>query len=265
MSAMSYLNLAFYRFARLEDPLHWRQVFREYCAGKAFRGTLLFSQEGLNGMLSGEEPALREFQAFLRGIEVAGARPFADVEFKESWSSEITFPRMLVKVKKEIIPLGLPWVDPLAKTGARMTAAELKAWLDEQRDFVLLDTRNDYEVDYGTFGKAKSFGLKNFRDFPEQLKALPEETRDKPLVMFCTGGIRCEKASAVAMEMGFKEVYQLDGGILKYFEDVGGDHYQGNCFVFDQRVAIDPALGETGLERPAFKKSMVSAEQALGG
>jgi UPF0176 protein len=236
---MRYLNLAFYRFARLEDPFMYRSLFREYCAGKPFKGTLLFSHEGLNGMMSGEEAALREFQSYLRSLA-----PFAEIEFKESWSSGIAFPRMLVKVKKEIIPLGMPHIDPTRATGARMAPAELKAWLDEQRDFVLLDTRNDYEVDYGTFDNAVSFGLKNFRDFPEQLRALPEETKDKPLVMFCTGGIRCEKASAVAMEMGFREVYQLEGGILKYFEEVGGDHYQGQCFVFDRRIAVDTDMSE---------------------
>lgn len=236
---MSYLNLAFYRFARLEDPVAYRQVFREYCAGKPFRGTLLLSLEGLNGMLSGEEKALREFQDFIRGME-----PFRDIEFKESWSSGITFPRMLVKVKKEIIPLGLPELDPNQKTGARLAPKELKAWLDENRDFLLVDTRNDYEVDYGTFDNALSFELKNFRDFPRHLSQLPEETKSRPVVMFCTGGIRCEKATAVAMDMGFSDVYQLDGGILKYFEECGGAHYQGNCFVFDRRVAVDTDLSE---------------------
>jgi predicted sulfurtransferase len=190
-------------------------------------------------MLSGEEPALREFQAFILAME-----PFKDMEFKESWSSGIAFPRMLVKVKNEIIPLGLPSVDPLQKTGTRLAPQELKAWLDERKDFLLVDTRNDYEVDYGTFENAVSFELKNFRDFPKHLSELPEEARERPVVMFCTGGIRCEKATAVAMDMGFKEVYQLDGGILRYFEECGGSHYEGQCFVFDRRIAVDTDLSE---------------------
>jgi UPF0176 protein len=234
-----YLNLAFYRFARLEDPMEYRRVFRDYCAGKAFRGTLLISHEGLNGMLSGEEAALREFQAFILEME-----PFQGIEFKESWSGGITFPRMLVKIKKEIIPLGLPELDPAVKTGERLKPLELKNWLDEARDFILVDTRNDYEVDYGTFKKAVTFDLKNFRDFPQYLDQLPEEAKAKPVVMFCTGGIRCEKATAVAMERGFTEVYQLDGGILKYFEECGDEHYQGQCFVFDRRIAVDSKLQE---------------------
>jgi predicted sulfurtransferase len=231
--------LAFYRFVRLEDPFEYRRLLREYCAGKPFRGTLLLSPEGLNGMLSGEEPTLRAFQAHLASFE-----PFAGLEYKESRSSAIAFPRMLVKVKKEIIPLGLPHLDPARRTGARLKPLELKTWLDEGRDFVLLDTRNDYEVDYGTFENAVSLRLENFRDFPKHLQQVPAEARDKPVVMFCTGGIRCEKATAVAMEMGFREVYQLDGGILKYFEECGGAHYQGQCFVFDRRIAVDTDLSE---------------------
>jgi UPF0176 protein len=236
---MRFLNLAFYRFARLEDPFEYRRIFREYCAGKAFRGTLLFGHEGLNGMLSGEESALREFQSYILGLE-----PFAGMAFKESWSSAICFPRMLVKVKKEIIPLGRPEIDPPSRTGKRLDPKELKAWLDQNKDIVLLDTRNDYEVDYGTFENATRLDLKNFRDFPRELDKLPAELKSKPLVMFCTGGIRCEKASAVAMDSGFDEVYQLEGGILNYFEECGGAHYEGQCFVFDRRVAVDPQLRE---------------------
>jgi predicted sulfurtransferase len=152
---------------------------------------------------------------------------------------------MLVKVKKEIIPLGLPSVRPREKTGARLAPRELKRWLDEKRDMVLLDTRNDYEIDHGTFETAMSLRLDHFREFPERLAEVPAELRDKPLVMFCTGGIRCEKASVVAMAQGFREVYQLDGGILKYFEECGGEHYEGRCFVFDRRIAVGSDLAET--------------------
>jgi UPF0176 protein len=238
-NSMRYLNLAFYQFAELKDPFEFRRVFREYCAGKAFRGTLLFGHEGLNGMLSGEEAPLREFQTFMTSFP-----QFAGMSYKESWSSGICFPRMLVKVKKEIIPIGMPEIKPTEKTAPHLSPEKLKEWLDANKDLVLLDTRNDYEVDHGTFENALSFDLKYFRDFPEQLKKLPEEMKEKPLVMFCTGGIRCEKASAVAMDQGFKEVYQLDGGILNYFEAVGGDHFEGQCFVFDRRIAVGTDLSE---------------------
>ena len=234
---MRYLNLAFYQFAKIEDPSEFRRIFRERCANQPFRGTLLFGHEGLNGMLSGEESALRELQDYFRSFP-----QFASMPFKESWSSSIAFPRMLVKIKKEIIPIGMPEIDPASATGRRLTPLELKAWLDEGKEVVLLDTRNDYEVDYGTFEKAKRMPLNHFRDFPEHLRALPEEMRSKPVVMFCTGGIRCEKATAVAMNEGFSDVYQLDGGILKYFEECGSAHYEGNCFVFDRRLALRPDL-----------------------
>jgi UPF0176 protein len=239
MTTQAYLNLAFYQFARIEQPFELRDQLRAYCANQPFRGTLLVSHEGLNGMLSGEEAALRDFQSYLRAME-----PFRDISFKESWSAAIAFPRMLVKVKKEIIPLGMPEIDPARRTGDRLLPAQLKAWLDEGKEITLLDTRNDYEMDYGTFKGATRLPLKHFREFPQHLAELPADAKDKPLVMFCTGGIRCEKASVVAMDQGFHEVYQLEGGILQYFKDCGGSHYEGECFVFDRRVAVYPDLSE---------------------
>lgn len=241
---MGYLNLAFYHFVDLSDPVAWRDRLRERCLGHAFRGTILISSEGINAMLSGPEAELRALQRDLAAIQ-----EFSRLEYKESWSSEIAFPRMLVKVKKEIIPLGLPEIRPHERTGQRLSPSELKRWLDECKDFTLLDTRNDYEVDYGTFDSALSLKLDHFREFPERLAELTTnsspDARERPLVMFCTGGIRCEKASVVALQQGYKEVYQLDGGILKYFEECGGEHYEGQCFVFDRRIAVGTDLAET--------------------
>jgi len=236
---MRFLNLAFYLFTRLEDPFETRRVLRETCLGKPFRGTLLLSHEGINGMLSGDETALRELQARFEAMP-----PFKGMTYKESWSTHVAFPRMLVKVKKEIIPLGMPEADPNRRSGPRLKPRELARWLEEQRDFVLLDTRNDYEVDYGTFKNAVRLPIKNFRDFPSELKRLPDAFKNKPVVMFCTGGIRCEKASLVALDQGFPEVYQLDGGILNYFEQCGGAHFEGECFVFDRRIAVNARLEE---------------------
>lgn len=160
---------------------------------------------------------------------------------------------MLVKLKKEIIPMGRPDVSPVEMTGDRIAPVELKKWLDENRDFLLLDTRNDYEVELGTFEKAQHLNLRHFRNFAQKLDLLPPEMKDKPVVMFCTGGIRCEKATAYALKSGFKEVYQLEGGILKYFEECRKDHYDGECFVFDHRRTVDSELKpkfDTGTKIP---------------
>ena len=134
---------------------------------------------------------------------------------------------------------------PADYTSPKIAAKELKRWLDEGRPVTLLDTRNDYEVKLGTFKGAIDPDIKTFRGFPDAVRKLPEELKDQPVVMFCTGGIRCEKAGPFMEMEGFKHIYQLDGGILKYFEECGGDHYDGDCFVFDQRVGVDPALCET--------------------
>jgi UPF0176 protein len=149
---------------------------------------------------------------------------------------------MLVKIKPEIIPLGISSIDPEAKPAPTISPQRLKAWLDEGRELVLLDTRNDYEVEYGTFEKAVKLDLQHFRNFPDVVRQLPSGFKDKPIVSFCTGGIRCEKAAPYLLEQGYKEVYQLAGGILQYFEECGDAHYKGDCYVFDKRVAVTPQL-----------------------
>lgn len=242
-----YLNIAFYKFVALPAPgaggeaglAGLRSELRRFLAGKALRGTILLSAEGINGFLAGPEPEARALLAHLREMP-----PFSDLEAKESWSSDYPFNRTLVKIKREIIPMGRPDVRPHEETGRRLSPGELRQWLDEGRDLILLDTRNEYEIEHGTFEGARSLGLSKFRQFTEKLRELPPEARKKPVVMFCTGGIRCEKATALALKEGFREIFQLEGGILKYFEEVGGAHYQGKCFVFDNRVAVDAALAE---------------------
>jgi UPF0176 protein len=153
---------------------------------------------------------------------------------------------MLVKVKKEIIAFGVPGVDPARAPSPKLKPAELKRWLDEGRPLVLFDTRNSYEVRMGTFRGALAPPLWNFRDFPRAVAALPPELKARPVVMFCTGGIRCEKAGPYLASLGYRDVYQLDGGILKYFEEVGDAHFEGECFVFDERVGVDASLRPTG-------------------
>lgn len=238
------LNISFYKFVDLGSPesLQERKLaLKERCIGLGLKGSVLLSPEGINGFLAGPEAAIRTLITELRALP-----EFSDIHPKESWSSDQPFARMLVKIKKEIIPMGRPDVKPSELTGKRLTAQEFKKWLDEKRDMIVVDTRNDYEIDLGTFENAVDFRIKYFRDFGDHLKKAAPELNQKPVVMFCTGGIRCEKATALAMKEGITDVYQLEGGILKYFEEVGGDHYKGDCFVFDNRVSVDPKLRETG-------------------
>jgi predicted sulfurtransferase len=145
---------------------------------------------------------------------------------------------MNVRLKKEIISLGMDNVKPAQRTGDEITPTEFKQWLDEGREVAIIDTRNDYEIRLGTFQNAIDLDIKSFRAFPEAVNNLPEDMKDTPVVMFCTGGIRCEKASVVMMDAGFSNVKQLKGGILGYFEEVGGEYWDGDCFVFDHRVAL---------------------------
>ncbi len=168
---------------------------------------------------------------------------------------------MLVRIKKEIIAFGVPGIEPARRTSPKLAPQQLKAWLDEGRPLTLLDTRNDYEVKLGTFENALPAGVDHFRDFPAAVAKLPAELKDQTIVMFCTGGIRCEKAGPYMESQGFRNVLQLDGGILKYFEECGGAHYRGECFVFDQRVGIDPALQESDAAQCFKCLSPLTAEE----
>ncbi len=179
---------------------------------------------------------------------------------KVSETDHQPFRRMLVRIKKEIIAFGVEGIDPARRTSPKLSAQELKRWLDEGRPVTLLDTRNDYEVKLGTFRNALPIGIDQFRDFPAAVSRLAPEMKEQPIVMFCTGGIRCEKAGPYMEREGFKSIYQLDGGILKYFEEVGGAHYDGECFVFDQRVGLDPSLQETESQQCFRCQTPLSAE-----
>ncbi len=158
-----------------------------------------------------------------------------------------------MKIKNEIITMGRPDIRPSEKTGKRLYPKELKDWYDAKKEFVILDTRNDYEISQGTFKNAIHYDIETFKQFPEKLEKDAARLRDKTVVMFCTGGIRCEKATALAEDLGIKDVFQLEGGILKYFEEVGGSHYRGDCFVFDHRANVDAEL-EGARDRGLRKK-----------
>lgn len=250
-----FVNIAAYKFVALSEPEQQRQRLRDLVERLQLRGTILLSPEGINLFLAGARPAVDEFLSVLRQ-----EAEFADLEVKESFSDHQPFNRMLIKVKSEIIAFGVEGVNPLLRTSPKLPAQELKKWLDEGRHVHLLDTRNDYEIEVGTFHNALPAGVDNFRDFPEAVRRLPESMKDEPIVMFCTGGIRCEKAGPFMEQAGFQQVYQLEGGILKYFEECGGAHYDGDCFVFDQRVALDPSLQETRHTQCYVCQEVVSPE-----
>jgi UPF0176 protein len=234
------INISCYRFVPLDHLEDRRTAIRQRAEALHLKGTVLLSGEGINLFVAGPRTAIGQFVDFLKSDPA-----LADLQPKESVSDYQPFNRLLVKIKREIIAFGIESVDPVRHTSPKLPARELKQWLDEGRRVHLLDVRNDYEYDLGTFDNAISMHLDHFRHFPEAVARLPETLKDEPVVMFCTGGIRCEKAGPYMEQAGFRHVYQLDGGILKYFEEVGGDHYHGDCFVFDQRVAVNPALQET--------------------
>jgi len=235
------LNVSAYKFVRLDRLPERKQELKVLADALSLKGTILLSPEGINIFLSGACERVHRFFEELRMDPL-----LADVEPKESFSPAQPFRRMLVRLKKEIIAFGIPEIQPDQRTSPKLKAKELKQWLDEGRDLCLLDVRNDYEIEMGTFRDAQDLKLHHFRDFPLAINSLPPETKNRTIVLFCTGGIRCEKAGPMMQAAGFENVYQLDGGILKYFEEVGGDHWNGACFVFDGRVALDPTLKPTG-------------------
>jgi len=233
------VNIAAYKFADLGGLAELRSELLALCQRLQLKGTILLSPEGVNLFVAGQRAPVDALLARLRAIP-----QLHELEAKKSFSDAQPFRRMLVKIKREIIPFGVAGIDPRHSTSRRLLARELKRWLDEGRPVTLLDTRNDFEVQIGTFTNAKAIGVDNFRDFPAAAEQLPEELKKRPVVTFCTGGIRCEKAAPLLEREGFTEVYQLDGGILKYFEECGGAHFRGDCFVFDDRIALDSSLRE---------------------
>ncbi len=252
----SIVNIAAYQFASLTELPALRCELRELCQRLDLRGTILLSEEGVNLFIAGTREATDELVRRIRALPDC-----ANLDVKESLSDEQPFNRMLVKIKREIIAFGVPGIDPRQYTSPRMTPQTLRDWLDEGREVTLLDVRNDFEVQAGTFSGATAIGIDHFRDFPDAVARLPESMRQQPVVTFCTGGIRCEKAAPLLEQLGFEQVYQLDGGILNYLETCGEAHYQGECFVFDRRVAVNAALEETDTAQCFVCQATLSAEQ----
>lgn len=235
-----FTNIAAYKFAPLTGLKPLRDHLLAFCKAGSLKGTILLSTEGINLFVAGAAESIAGLMTEIHAVE-----GLEDLTPKYSDSADQPFTRMIVRIKKEIIAFGVEGIEPARHTSPKLPASTLKQWLDEGRPVTLLDTRNDYEVKLGTFRGARTLDIGHFRQFPDAVRSLPQDLKEQPVVMFCTGGIRCEKAGPFMEREGFRSIFQLDGGILKYFEECGGAHYDGECFVFDQRVGVDPALRET--------------------
>lgn len=235
---MQILNIAGYHFTPLSDLNALREILMAECQKNELKGTILLSPEGINVSLAGEIPKMHAFKQHLHTMNA-----FAQLSFRESYSSAKPFKRLKIKLKKEIITFRQNDIAPEKDRAPSIQPHEFKQWLDEKKDITVLDTRNDYEIEFGTFHHALNLKVDDFCELAEKIDLIP---RDKPIVMFCTGGVRCEKAGLFLQKQGYQDVYQLEGGILNYFAAVGGEHYEGECFVFDERVALDSSLQSRG-------------------
>ncbi|MGB3431013.1 sulfurtransferase [Achromobacter sp.] len=236
------VNIAAYKFVSLDALPALRARLLDEAGLAQLKGTILLAEEGINLFLAGAADGI---DAFLRTLR-ADPR-FADLEVKFSHSKTVPFRKLLVKIKREIIRMDHPAIRPEAGRAPGVDARTLARWLDAGvddagRPVVMLDTRNAFEVDEGTFKNAIDWRIERFTQFPAAVQAHRAEFEGKTVVSFCTGGIRCEKAAIYMNEVGIQNVYQLDGGILKYFEETGGPGYDGKCFVFDERISLDPGL-----------------------
>ena len=248
----SILNISAYKFVPLPDAPALRDLIHGWATALELKGTVLLASEGINLFLAAPESGVRDFIARLH----ADPR-FADIAPKESWSATQPFKKMLVKVKNEIIRMDHPAIQPSSGRAPAVDAVTLERWLDQGvddsgRPVITLDTRNAFEVDHGTFSGAVDWRIDKFSQFPAALQAHKGELQGKTVVSFCTGGIRCEKAAILMREEGLENVYQLEGGILKYFEETNGAHYKGSCFVFDERRTLEADLSASMLN--AMKK-----------
>lgn len=237
---MNIANITGYKFTPIEDTSNLQKDISNCSTKLKLKGTVLISNKGLNFSIAGTRDNVDTFIEFLYSYE-----RFKNMPIKTTYNDYQPFRKMLVRIKKEIISMGVDDIDPFVFTGAKISPLELNEKLNNNEDVVLLDTRNEYEVRLGTFENAIDLNLDSFRDFPNEMEYLKKTLEGKDIVMFCTGGVRCEKASALMLKNGFKNVRQIDGGIINYFKETGGNHWKGDCFVFDDRVALDKDLLET--------------------
>ena len=239
-----YLTIAFYHFVSLENIDQLQLFILKFCQKKNIKGTILLASEGINGTISGEEKKIQQFIEFIKE-DLFFKNKFKILEHKESWSSKNPFYRMKVRLKKEIVALGVEGISPTKKVGKYVNPEEWNNLINDPNTIVI-DTRNNYEVDIGTFKNSINPQTETFREFPSYVDKNLNNNKIKKVAMFCTGGIRCEKATSLMLEKGFKDVYHLKGGILKYLENIPKEEslWVGECFVFDQRVAITHGLNE---------------------
>jgi len=236
----NFLVAALYKFVTLPDYQALQEPIQKACDDHGIKGTLLLASEGINGTVAGTESGIRALLAHLHSMP-----EFSDLNHKESWAEEMPFLRMKVRLKKEIVTMGVPGTDPLKIVGSYVKPENWNDLISDP-DVVLVDTRNDYEVEIGTFKGAIDPKTTNFRDFPDWVKRNHNVLNKPKVAMFCTGGIRCEKSTAYMKEQGYEDVYHLEGGILKYLEEVPKEEsmWEGECFVFDNRVSIKHGLEE---------------------
>lgn len=234
----------FYKFVLLSDLNRLREAICSDCRAGNIKGTILLAKEGINGTIAGSKEQIEELFQRLRSYPA-----FADLGYRQSESEEIPFKRLKVKIKKEIVTLGKPEVNPNERVGTYISPQDWNR-LIENPEVILIDTRNTYEIDIGTFKGAIDPRTHHFREFPEYVATHLHPEKHQKIAMFCTGGIRCEKASAYLLGQGFKEVYHLQGGILNYLEQIepAESLWQGDCFVFDERVALAHQLVESNYE-----------------
>ncbi|MGI8504956.1 MAG: rhodanese-related sulfurtransferase [Hassallia sp.] len=239
------LVVTFYKFVSLPDFAEKQPILLSYCQSQEVKGTILLAKEGINGTIAGCRHSVQSVLSFLRCD-----RRLADLEHKESYTDTSPFERMKVRFRQEIVTLGLPEVDPNYQVGTYISPQDWNDLISDP-EVTVIDTRNDYEVDIGTFQRAQNPQTERFRQFPDYVHQHLDPSKHKKVALFCTGGIRCEKASSFLLAQGFEQVYHLKGGILKYLEEVPTEEslWEGECFVFDERVAVSHGLEEGTYEK----------------
>jgi UPF0176 protein len=239
-----FLTIAFYHFVSVENIDQFQAFILKFCQKNKIKGTVLLASEGINGTISGQKNDIHKFLEFIKTNSFFKGS-FKNLEHKESWATKNPFYRMKVRLKKEIVALGVEGISPADKVGQYVNPEDWNA-LIEDPNTIVIDTRNNYEVDIGTFKNSINPQTESFREFPTFVEKNLKGHKKKKVAMFCTGGIRCEKATSLILEKGFENVYHLKGGILKYLENIPKENslWEGECFVFDQRVAVTHGLDE---------------------
>ena len=231
MENKDYIVILFYKFVDLADPKAVADAHKAKCLELGMKGRMIVAEEGVNGTFEGTSEAVEAYKAFVNSDE-----RFAGILIKESAGTGSAFPKLSIKVRKEVVTLGAGRFNVAAETAAELPASELQKWYENDEDFVVLDLRNDYEIASGKFDRTIDPGLANFRDLPAKIAELGD-LKDKKVVTVCTGGIRCEKATCLLKQEGFNDIYQLKDGIHTYMQEYPGEHFKGTLFVFDNRMA----------------------------